>query len=793
MAVVVSSNGVLEYFDTFAALAEYEELHAADTVEPDTVEAAPSIVTLQLTNADADTIVNIDSDVVVVDASKRKRAINITGNDENNSIKGGSGADTLNGTKGNDTLTGGKGKDVFVYDGAGNDIITDYVSGTDKIKIYNATISSSEIDEDEGNLIFYFENAGSLTVNNVVKKGKPQKITVTDAKGVTSSQTYGVASISIANSDGSKINLEANNNVETASASNRTNTVHIIGNINDNVIKGGKGADTLEGGADTDDTLTGGGGADTFLYRGGDDVITDYNPKQNDVIKFTGTSYEGYSVEDNNVIFETSDGSITILNGKGKKITYIDSQDKYVKNTYNDVTEYIFSKTYKESSFSANASDRNAKSNIITINASQLSKGITITGNKQNNIIIGSKGNDSLFGVTGNDTFTGGAGKDTIVHENGNDVVTDYKAGEDVIKLRNRNLVDASISASAATDVVLTFDNKSTLTIKNAIKISKGKKTPQKITIADRNDKISHITYGRESISLNDTSEASFNAASKYNTTIVTVNASSRKKGVKITGNGNGNILKGGSGNDTIIAGAAASTLIGGSGNDLLNGSIESDSITGGKGHDEVYAFDGNDTVVAGEGDDTIYGGIGADILNGGKGNDVIYGDEGNDTLTGGAGSDTLYGGEGKDFFVYTAGDGNDVIADYEVDDIIKLGKKTTIKSASKEDTDYVLRIGKSELTIKDAADKNITILNSKGEEIIYNKERSYREIDSLWFDDVAIDSNSLVSNELDSILKNDSNILTDSENYSDVQQFDSSEKSLLNNIVYENVKKVDK
>ena len=64
------------------------------------------------------------------------------------------------------------------------------------------------MDEDEGNIIFYFENGGSLIVNNVVKKGKPQKITVTDSKGVTSSQAYGVTSISIANSDGSKINLD---------------------------------------------------------------------------------------------------------------------------------------------------------------------------------------------------------------------------------------------------------------------------------------------------------------------------------------------------------------------------------------------------------------------------------------------------------------------------------------------------------------------------------------------------------------------------------------------------------
>ena len=62
MAIVVGSNGALEYFDTFAALARYNELHASDTVESYIEEPeTPSVVTMQLTNADADTIVGIDS------------------------------------------------------------------------------------------------------------------------------------------------------------------------------------------------------------------------------------------------------------------------------------------------------------------------------------------------------------------------------------------------------------------------------------------------------------------------------------------------------------------------------------------------------------------------------------------------------------------------------------------------------------------------------------------------------------------------------------------------------------
>ena len=786
MAVVVNSSGALEYFDTFAALEEYSVTHAADTVAPDTIEAETSVVTMQLTNADADTIVNIDSDVIVIDASRRSRAISITGNNENNSIKGGKGADTLHGTNGNDTLTGGNGKDVFIYS-AGNDIITDYVSGTDKIKISNATVSSSDIDDND--IIFTFDGGGTLTVKNAVKRGKAQKITIIDSKGITSSQVYGTSSISISNTDGNKINLGANTNVETVSAASRTTSVYIIGNNNDNVIKGGKAADTLEGGANTDDTFTGGSGADVFLYKGGDDVITDYNPKQSDVIKFSGVSYEGYTIEDNDVVFETSNGSITIINGKDKNITYINNQGQFTTRTYKDSTEYVFTKNYKGTSFSANTSNGNSKSNLITINASKLTKGITITGNKKNNVIIGGKGNDSLFGVTGNDTFTGGAGKDTIVHENGNNVITDYKSGEDIIKLRNRNLTGASISAASANDVILTFDNRSTLTIKNAFKTVNGKRTPQKITIADRRDSISSFTYGLESITLNDKSSSTFNAASKFNDTILTVNAAGRTKAIKITGNSKGNILKGGSGNDTIVAGSNASTISGGNGNDLLKGSIENDSIVGGKGNDVIYGFAGDDNIIAGDGNDTLYGGAGADTINGGKGADVIYGNEGNDTLTGGAGNDTLYGGTGNDVFAYTAGDGNDVIADYEVGDVIKLGKKTTVKSTRVSGSDYILKIGKSELTIKNASNKNVTVLNSSGNQIIYNSERAYREIDSLWFDD----GDSFVNDDLNSILTNNSNISTVSINNTNnylATELNSSNDSLLNVTYSQNQKR---
>src|ERR1700716_4260946 len=63
----------------------------------------------------------------------------ITGNALNNTLSGLDGNDALNGGAGNDTLTGGLGADSFIFNqtpGAANaDQITDFTSGTDKIRL----------------------------------------------------------------------------------------------------------------------------------------------------------------------------------------------------------------------------------------------------------------------------------------------------------------------------------------------------------------------------------------------------------------------------------------------------------------------------------------------------------------------------------------------------------------------------------------------------------------------------------------------------------------------------------
>ncbi len=109
--------------------------------------------------------------VIKVNAGAFKDSIIITGNDLDNSIKGGKGDDFIYGGAGNDTLTGGKGADIFVY-GEGNDVITDYKAGEDSIMMVEEISSISYNGAD----VIFAVGEGSLTVKNA--KGK--EITVTD-------------------------------------------------------------------------------------------------------------------------------------------------------------------------------------------------------------------------------------------------------------------------------------------------------------------------------------------------------------------------------------------------------------------------------------------------------------------------------------------------------------------------------------------------------------------------------------------------------------------------------------
>ena len=165
-----------------------------------------------------------------------------------------------------------------------------------------------------------------------------------------------------------------------------------------------------------------------------------------------------------------------------------------------------------------------------------------------------------------------------------------------------------------------------------------------------------------------------------------------------------GDLLRGGGGNDRLVGNPRTQRMDGGAGNDVIDGSNAEGQMWGGGGNDRILmrfslttadggpgtdTLDaspspngwvlGNDSDIAaagvdpdelsfsnienwigGRGSDTIVGSNGRNILRGGSGNDRILARGGNDELYGGSGNDTLDGGSGAD--ALHGEDGNDTL-----------------------------------------------------------------------------------------------------------------------------------
>ena len=301
-----------------------------------------------------------DDEVIKIDASKVKSAIEIYGNDNNNSItgsskndtiyggdgkdliKGGSGNDFLAGESGNDTLTGGVGADIFYFDSnEGTDTITDYsASQGDKIQLGVSSMTTSK----SGNNLILKVGTGKITVKN----GNKSAVSVVGANGNTT--VVGGSS----NPDTLPSGLSYTNNKKTLNVTSFTKTldlskyastvtnvdastnkkfVTIKGTSRNELIKAGKAGSNLIGGTGND-TLYGGSGADTFTYSTSDgkDLIYNYTSYV-DTINIKSGTISKASISGSDVVLTVGSGSITIKNAKSKDINITDSSGE--TGTYN--------------------------------------------------------------------------------------------------------------------------------------------------------------------------------------------------------------------------------------------------------------------------------------------------------------------------------------------------------------------------------------------------------------------------------------------------------------------------
>ena len=133
-------------------------------------------------------------------------------------------------------------------------------------------------------------------------------------------------------------------------------------------------------------------------------------------------------------------------------------------------------------------------------------------------------------------------------------------------------------------------------------------------------------------------------------------------------------------------------TINGTSNHDVLIGDADrpgsEDTIRGGTGNDRISGLDGADTLFGGSGNDLIFGGDGRDTLYGESGTDTLDGGNGDDLIDGGSGKDRLTGGTGADRFVFTTGNGDDLITDFRVGTDRLVLDNLTIRSLVSRDVD---------------------------------------------------------------------------------------------------------
>ena len=86
----------------------------------------------------------------------------------------------------------------------------------------------------------------------------------------------------------------------------------------------------------------------------------------------------------------------------------------------------------------------------LSVDASSVATGLSITGNSGANSLTGGAGNDTLIGGVGNDTLIGGVGNDSLISGAGNDTLTGGSGGDFFV-------LNAALSTTTNRDTITDF------------------------------------------------------------------------------------------------------------------------------------------------------------------------------------------------------------------------------------------------------------------------------------------------------------------------------------------------
>ena len=575
----------------------------------------------------------------------------LIGNTLNNTITGGAGNDLMEGLGGGDAFFGGSGSDTVSYAHSTAYVVADL--GTSGLPQYAAAgdaigdTFSSDVENLIGS-IFNDTLVGNSTDN--VLNGGAGNDTLDGAAHINFDTASYAFTSPISGTTGVTVNLSISGAQDTVSAGRDTllNIQALIGSSYNDTLTGDANDNVIDGGAGGADTLDGGsGGIDTVAYTSATSGVT---------VQLNGTSTDGDMLSNfDNLLGSTysdsltGDGASNVIEGD----TGDDTLGGGANNAAGDTVSYSRASAGVTVSLAILAQQNTVAAGLDTLsnfeNLTGSAYADTLTGNTSANVISGGAGDDLLKGGGGLDSLIGGDGTDTASFADASSAVAVTINGStaDGILQGIENLIGSGLNDT------LTGDG-----LANVIDGGLGDDT---INGGGGSDTISYFN-ALTSVSV-DLSGTGKNAHGAYGDDTLTAieNIIGSKTDDTLTGDGNANVIEGGTGNDvmdglgssndtasysTSGAGVAVSLAISGAQNTI------------GAGNDTLSHFE---NLTGSAYDDTLTGNADANALDGGSGNDLLSGDTGNDALTGGAGDDTLSGGAGAD--VLDGGSGIDTVS----------------------------------------------------------------------------------------------------------------------------------
>jgi Ca2+-binding RTX toxin-like protein len=349
----------------------------------------------------------------------------------------------------------------------------------------------------------------------------------------------------------------------------------VTGSAEDELFDGNSGDDRMEGMAGND-TFYGNGGADQMDGGDGADIL--YGGSGGDEL-YGGTGADQLFGESDNDTIDAGSGDDFANGGAGADLIFGGDGADHLEGGYEDASaDTIYAGTGNDLVFGGGGDDSIFGEAGLDYLDGQAGNDY-IDGGLENDRILGDLGSDTIFGGGNYDTLTGGEGADLInggsdgdhIYGNAGDTIDGGETGDDFDTLYV-SYVDF-ITYSTAESGTVTFNSGDTLTFTGI---------EQVVTLS--NDGIVQGTAGGDQIG-----QFYFDADGDW-----------VDNGDAI-GEGDGDSIRAGDGNDTVWS------------ND---------------GNDTVHGEGGNDQINLGGGNNVAFGGAGADTINGEWQNDTISGDD---------------------------------------------------------------------------------------------------------------------------------------------------------------------